>query len=66
MVWICGEKELWIWASRQEKRKPTKKIHGCSERGHAEDRIGWQRWGEMKANDPLWQPLKSAAESRNV
>ena len=52
---------------QQEKRKTIGKIYRCSERGHAGgwcDRRGWDRWGEMEADDPLWRCLKGRSERR--
>lgn len=50
------------WWSCQAGEK-YEKVSGSSEGGRAE---GWcdSGWAEMKADDPLWRPLKGTAERR--
>lgn len=59
----------WIyWRKLQTMLKTTENVHGCRDRGHAEDwcDTGCQGQGQMEADDTLWQLLKRVAERRQV
>lgn len=50
-----GRVEDEVGAARQEKRKTSEKIHGCSEGGHAEEDAGTGGGGEdWKKNKVYW------------
>ncbi len=51
-------------ARQEEKGKAKEEVYGCSEGGHAGAR--WGEQGKTETDDPLWQPLKGAAERGRI
>lgn len=52
-----------MMSQTEQPGRTSEKIHGCCERGHEDPWSksgGGLRQAEMKADNPLWRPLKAA------